>query len=136
MARHVRTSPTTYSVLIKSPNISQLNLAAHYTRLIARWPIDALRPENRQFQRLLENRLRATNDTAAVDGNDLSKQANAAYLLLDDVLSKRYPLSDKLMKPASRPTLYEELDQELQEGPRRGMMSYIWKRITGMVRRQ
>lgn len=114
----------------------QQNVAAHYTRLIARWPVDKLRPENLHFQRLLQARLKSANDGSSGEAADLSKQANAAYLLLDNTISSRFPLSNKIMKPDSRPTLYEELDRELEEGPQRRFFAHIWKRLTATIRRQ
>ena len=103
------------------------NLAAHYTRLLTRWPKDLLRPEERHFQRLLQSRIRDPS-------SQTSTEANAGYLLLDNTFTTRYHLSDKIMKPASDPGHYERLAREIEEGPKRGVLDRVWKRVSGMIR--
>lgn len=108
----------------------QQNLAAHYTRLLRRWPIDRLRPEERTFQRLLQNRISSPpQDTAAAE-----QECNAAYLLLDNTLTKRFPLSDKTLKPASDPEHYVRIEREVQELPDRGFLGRMMRKLQGMVR--
>lgn len=113
-------------------NIQKANIAAHYTRLLRRWPTDRLRPEERTFQRLLQNRIQhPAQDTTAAE-----KECNAAYLLLDNTFTKRFPLSDKIMKPASDPGYYARVEQEVHELPSRSWMGRMAKKLQGMVRFQ
>lgn len=101
------------------------NLTAHYTRLLRLWPVDRLRPTERHFQRLLENRTQHPRSEAEV---------NAAYLLIDNSISNQFKLSDKTMKPASDPMHYENLSREIDEAPDRGWFGRVMKRLGGMVR--
>lgn len=106
--------------------------AAHYTRLLRRWPIDRLRPEERTFQRLLQNRIHnPPQDTAAAE-----RECNAAYLLLDNALSKRFPLGQKVLKPVSDPEHYVRIGREVEELPDRGFVGRMMKKLQGMVRMQ
>lgn len=107
-------------------------MLAHFTRILARWPVDRLRPETQHFQRLLQNRI----DNASADSTDVHarKEANAAYLLLDDTFAKKFPLSEKIMRPASQPEHYEALGKRLEEAPNLTFVDRVVKRLKGMVR--
>ena len=62
------------------------------------------------------------------------REMNATQLLLDNALTKRYPLGDATMKPASDPEHYVRIRKEVEEAPDRTFMQRIWKRISGSVR--
>ena len=46
----------------------------------------------------------------------------------------QYPLSDRIMKPASNPAYYEDLVKELDAAPGRSRWKAIWNRWKGIVR--
>lgn len=92
--------------------------------------MDRLRPEEQQFQRLLKNRIRA----APTPSRDETKEVNAAYLLLDNAFTKRYPVSTRLMEPESNPNHYKALAKELDELPDRTWFGNLAKRLQNMVR--
>ena len=112
------------------------NLINHYTRLLTRWPIDRLRPEERHFQRLLQSRIATEESPSSPSTTSTSSAAevNAAYLLLDDTFQKQFRLSDRMMKPASDPQHYQNLAKELEEIPDRSWLGRLVKRVQGMVR--
>ncbi|KAK3072706.1 hypothetical protein LTR53_006327 [Teratosphaeriaceae sp. CCFEE 6253] len=103
-------------------------LTQHYTRLLTRWPVDRLRPDERSFQHLLRQRIQTPPTAVAA----AEKEVNAAYLLLDNTYTKQYPLPSSLMEPASNPTMYVDLKRELVEAPDRTWWGNFKKRITGM----
>ena len=105
-------------------------ISNHYTRLLRLWPADRLRPEERQFQRLLQSRIQNPPQPY----RDEAKEVNAAYLLLDNTFGKQFPLSEKMMRPASDPGHYERLAKEIEEAPDRGFLGQLLKRVQGMVR--
>ena len=118
-------------MLVPSANTTQ-QISQHYSRLLTRWPVDRLRPAERHFQRLLQQRIEA----APAGQRDESREVNAAYVLLDDSLRKRYPLSNSFMHPESKPDHYTALGQELDEAPDRTWFAGWVKRMKNMVRFQ
>ncbi|KAL8789064.1 MAG: hypothetical protein Q9213_001327 [Squamulea squamosa] len=127
----------------------------HFQRALAQWPVDILRPQV-SFQDTMRRRIEKqlgplTTDTALYDPSKESEdtlatplkpndeqaqleQANALYSFLENRYSRKYPLSDRLMKPLSNPGHYENLVKELEEAPKRsffGRLANSWK---GFVR--
>lgn len=113
-------------VLTAAQQISQ-----HYSRLLTRWPVDRLRPAERSFQNVV---LRKRLEAAPSGSGDEKREVNAAYLLLDNALSRQYPLSASTMKPASNPNHYTELEKELNEVPDRTWFGNFMKRMQGLIR--
>jgi cytochrome b pre-mRNA-processing protein 6 len=115
-------------------------IAKQYTRLLALWPKDALRP-SLPFTRAIEHRASpfgvkavessaaapkapsapasATASTPASARNPQLEQAqvNALFSLLENRYSKKYPLSPAVFKPASAPEYYDRLMAEIEAAP-------------------
>ncbi|KAM0716975.1 hypothetical protein Q7P37_006827 [Cladosporium fusiforme] len=108
--------------------MSRQQISQHYSRLLTRWPIDRLRPAERHFQRLLQQRIQA----APAGPRDESREVNAAYLLLDNALHKRHRLSDSIMHPTSNPDHYTALAKELEEAPDRTWFGNWKKRMQNL----
>ena len=128
----------------------------HWTRIIQRWPVDKVRPENVSFQKVMQRRLDklASSTTPNEAANSITsnealvvavppqtwseeremKQVNALDSLLEDRYSKSFPLPQSLRKPASNPTYYDDLMKEMQEAPSRSWLGGIVKRIKGSFR--
>ncbi|KAI4108994.1 MAG: hypothetical protein L6R37_000712 [Teloschistes peruensis] len=129
----------------------------HYERALAQWPVDALRPQI-SFQNVIRGRIEkqlgpASDKETSYDPSKESKdtlvtplkpydekaemeQVNALYSLLENRYAKQYPLSERTMKPLSKPTYYEDFINELEEAPKRSWLErYIhsWK---GFIRWQ
>ncbi|KAL8731651.1 MAG: hypothetical protein Q9181_004238 [Wetmoreana brouardii] len=129
----------------------------HYQRALAQWPVDLLRPQV-SFQDVMRRRTDkqlgpSSTDKASYDPTKESKdtlvtplkaydekaeldQVNALYSLLENRYTKKYPLSDKIMKPLSKPQYYADLIKELEEAPKRswfGRFIHSWK---GFIRWQ
>jgi len=126
LARHV--APFILTTYTRANCIQQLT--QHYTRILNRWPVDLLRPEERSFQHLLRQRIKSPPTDSAV----AEKEVNAAYLLLDNSYTKQFPLPESLMKPASNPSHYTDLARELDEAPSRTWFGNFAKRLKNMVR--
>ncbi|CAK4034882.1 Hypothetical predicted protein [Lecanosticta acicola] len=109
--------------------MSRQRIAAHYSRLLARWPKDQLRPE-KQFSSILQQR----TQKPPVPYRDEEKEVNSAYLLLDNAITKQFPLQEKLLRPASNPEHYEALKRELEELPNRSWLQNFTNRMKRMVR--
>ncbi len=62
------------------------------------------------------------------------EQANVLYTLLEDRYAKEFPLPESLRHPASNPTHYDDLINEMQEAPTRSWLGGFIKRIKGSFR--
>lgn len=71
---------------------------------------------------------------AELDEQKEMKQANALYSLLEDRYSTTFPMPQHFRHPASRPTHYDELLQELEEAPTRGKFTSFVQRLKGRFR--
>ena len=117
------------------PHKSNLTkILKHYTRLLTLWPRDLLRP-NLPFTRAIEHhgtpyglkpspqetsRKTATPVPAPPSPPNPSKeqaQVNALFSLLENRYSKKYALSEGVLKPASAPEHYERLMMEIERAP-------------------
>lgn len=141
-------SPPSLSRNVHTTNKFQ-HIVSHYTRLLARWPKDALRPEKTFQQIILEPRLQAapTASPAGVTSEAISSpsptssyvrnennEVNAAYLLLENSFSKQFRPGKRLMEPMSNPKHYENLRRELEELPNRSLWGNWLQRMKSMVR--
>ncbi|KAI5361320.1 Putative cytochrome B pre-mRNA-processing protein [Septoria linicola] len=129
--------------------MSRQSIISHYTRLLARWPKDALRPEKTFQQVVLEPRLKAAPSAppAGVTAESITNsgststyarnetdEVNAAYLLLENNFSKQFPPGQRLMQPASNPQHYVNLERELAVLPTRSVFGNFVERLKNMVR--
>ncbi|MCJ1405585.1 hypothetical protein MMC11_008813 [Xylographa trunciseda] len=126
----------------------------HYQRALAQWPKDILRPDV-SFQNAMQRRIdrRTTPSTghteASVIANDAlttvptaarfdekaeMEQVNVLYSFLENRYTKKYPLSQNLMKPQSNPTYYENLIKELDEAPTRSWFARQVNKWKGSLR--
>lgn len=71
---------------------------------------------------------------AFTGGRDEAREVNAAYLLTENAFAKQYPLSEAMLRPASVPTHYTDLERELEEAPGRTWWAGVVKRMKGLVR--
>ncbi|KAJ4365735.1 hypothetical protein N0V83_008355 [Neocucurbitaria cava] len=117
-------------------------IAKQYTRLLALWPKDALRP-TLPFTRAIEHRAAPfgvqpitpipqdskTKPSAPAPSNPPpstppnpqleQSQVNALFSLLDDRYSKKYALSPGVLKPTSAPEHYTNLMEEIERAPQK-----------------
>ncbi|KAL8674311.1 MAG: hypothetical protein Q9168_001304 [Polycauliona sp. 1 TL-2023] len=61
-------------------------------------------------------------------------QVNALYSLMENRYAKKYPLSDRLLKPLSNPEYYDNLLKELDEAPKRSFFARLLNSWKGFVR--
>ncbi|KAA6409075.1 MAG: hypothetical protein FRX48_07419 [Lasallia pustulata] len=126
----------------------------HYQRALAQWPVDLLRPEvsfqsamirridkrfdqstTRPQDNVLANGALATVPAAPrLDEKSELEQANVLYSFLENRYARKYPITERLTKPVSNPSYYEDLMTELQEAPRRSWFSSIVNKWRGFLR--
>ncbi|KAH7394097.1 hypothetical protein DE146DRAFT_790413 [Phaeosphaeria sp. MPI-PUGE-AT-0046c] len=130
---------SSYSTSLKPFKAHCDKIAKHYTRLLTLWPKDAFRP-NLPFTRAIEQRgqpyglkpLEPTQDVPkaqphaatpapASPPNPQAEQAqvNALYSLLESRYTKKFPLSDGLLRPTAAPEHYDLLMAEIARAPQR-----------------
>ncbi|KAJ9666018.1 hypothetical protein H2201_003929 [Coniosporium apollinis] len=129
------------------------NIAKHYARIISLWPKDLLRPTV-SFQAALQKRIpqdpassssSSTHPTppreasvplskSPIDPKAEERNINALYSLLDNRYSKKYPVSDSLLKPKSNPTYYDDLIRELEQAPDRNWFQRTLNKWKGFLR--
>ncbi|MCJ1295115.1 hypothetical protein MMC34_006676 [Xylographa carneopallida] len=126
----------------------------HYQRALAQWPKDILRPDvsfQTAMQRRIDRRIASSteNSQAKVIANDAlttvptparfdekaeMEQANVLYSFLENRYTKKYPLSEHLMKPQSYPQYYDNLVKELDEAPTRSWLQRQINKWKGSLR--
>ncbi|KAK5008782.1 hypothetical protein LTR28_003516, partial [Elasticomyces elasticus] len=126
-------------------------ISKHYARILSQWPVDKLRPEVISFQTLLRKRIDAapvpqivqentaqaiaTTPSSKIDASREMEEVNALYSLLEDRYSKKYPLSRRMMQPASIPTYYADFAREVEAMPNRSWLGNTivrWKKYIRM----
>ncbi|KAI4226713.1 MAG: hypothetical protein L6R36_002968 [Xanthoria steineri] len=127
----------------------------HFQKVLAQWPLDILRPQL-SFQDVMRRRIDkqlgpSTADETTYDPAKESKdtlvthlkpydeqaqlqQVNVLYSFMENRYAKRYPLSNRLMKPLSNPEYYENLVKELEEAPKRSFFGRLLNSWKGFVR--
>ncbi|KAH8724605.1 hypothetical protein GQ44DRAFT_682987 [Phaeosphaeriaceae sp. PMI808] len=117
--------------------MSKTLITKHYTRLLALWPKDALRP-NLPFTRTIEHRAlpygRLNSEPRPEDAQSKPTstppltppnpqfhhaQINALYSLLEDRYTTKHQLSPAVLKPASSPDHYDRLMAEIERAPKK-----------------
>lgn len=116
-------------------------IAKQYTRLLTLWPKDAFRP-GLPFTRAIERRGQPyglkplepaegapkpkarpppATPAPASPPNPQAEQAqvNALYSLLENRYSKKFPLSEDVLKPTAAPEHYDLLMAEIERAPQR-----------------
>ncbi|KAG2185950.1 hypothetical protein INT43_002388 [Umbelopsis isabellina] len=92
------------------------SLYRSYLRLISEWPVDRVRP-NRDMKKVLTARVQEMfrqTDNAQVDIQEARRQLDALERLLSNEFKEKYPLSDKIVSPASNPNYYSRLVASLE----------------------
>ncbi|ELR06198.1 hypothetical protein GMDG_07853 [Pseudogymnoascus destructans 20631-21] len=115
----------------------------HLVRALSLWPKDRLRPDC-QLQDILLARANKTfipaasasgAPTPAINERAELENANALYSLLDNRYALRYqPRKNLLMRPASNPDHYNDIIEEIDAAPSRGMWGRIRNRLSGLLR--
>ncbi|KAL8933236.1 MAG: hypothetical protein Q9216_006459 [Gyalolechia sp. 2 TL-2023] len=134
---------------------AKLIVYRHWQRALAQWPVDLLRPQI-SFQEIMRRRLdkqfgpsdtkgvsydpaKESKDTLAtplkpINENAELEQVNVLYSFLENRYQKKYPLSNRLMKPLSDPEHYEKLVKELEAAPKRSWLGRLLNQWKGKVR--
>ncbi|KAL8659315.1 MAG: hypothetical protein Q9226_000488 [Calogaya cf. arnoldii] len=113
----------------------------HFQRVLAQWPVDILRPQV-SFQVVMRRRVdkilghSSTGETTYDPRKEQAQleQVNVLYSFMENRYAKKYPLSDRLLKPLSNPEYYENLVKELEEAPKRSFFARLLNSWKGFVR--
>ncbi|KAL8912835.1 MAG: hypothetical protein Q9171_002213 [Xanthocarpia ochracea] len=127
----------------------------HFQRVLTQWPVDTLRPQV-SFQNAMRRRIDkqlgpSTTDNTSYDPANESKdtlvtplepyneeeqleQVNVLYSFIENRYAKKYPLSNRLLKPLSNPEYYENLVKELEEAPKRSFFGRLLNSWKGFIR--
>ncbi|OBZ84849.1 hypothetical protein A0J61_07101 [Choanephora cucurbitarum] len=86
-----------------------------YMRIVRDWPEDKVRP-NRGMKQVLEKRVEETFRTAHPDIHleKAKKELESLELLLENTFKEKYPISEKILTPASNPNYYSKLISSLE----------------------
>lgn len=127
---------------IATPSADIVQITKQYTRLLALWPKDALRP-NLPFTRAIEHHGKpfgvqpitptpeegakpqapasTTPAASSPPANPKLEQAqvNALFSLLENRYSTKYALSPGVLKPTSAPEHYTRLMEEIERAPQK-----------------
>ncbi|KAG8158234.1 hypothetical protein KVR01_011995 [Diaporthe batatas] len=118
-----------------------------YTKALAAWPKDPLRPTC-QLQDVLSRRLAGSNRFPGPDDNNTPETAAAAQVnAVLSLLSNRYlttypadPTPDSatggMLRPRSNPTYYDDLVRDLDAAPTRSWAQRVGLKLRGMFRWQ
>ncbi|KAI5854653.1 hypothetical protein BZA05DRAFT_392161 [Tricharina praecox] len=134
-------------------------LYKQYCAIIARWPIDPLRP-SLNFSTALRARVThyfgthadpdstlPSQNTNAVtapstphpqaekfDAVTVKREINALAGLLEDRFMKQYPLAENMLKPKGNPDYYDKLMRELDAAPERSWLGTKMNAWKGWIR--
>ncbi|KAI8137363.1 hypothetical protein BJV82DRAFT_635600 [Fennellomyces sp. T-0311] len=89
-------------------------LYRNYLRLVRDWPADKVRPR-RDMKQVLAQRVEETfrrpleDDNVPLNMTEAKQELEALEKLLNNEFKNKYPLSDKILSPASNPNYYTRL---------------------------
>jgi cytochrome b pre-mRNA-processing protein 6 len=103
-------------VMTSKSTIQQLY--RQFLRLADRWPNDPLRPKANfrvTLRQTIKDRFREPIDSNTLQTRlqQAKEQLKALELILNNTYKEAYPLSKRILRPASNPTYYEKLLSEL-----------------------
>ncbi|KAF8424114.1 hypothetical protein EV426DRAFT_600631 [Tirmania nivea] len=114
------------------------NARAALLRLSKLWPPDPLRPDL-SFSNFLAARAETFAATPspppdAFGRSSLDVQVKALEELTTGKFAKKYPLSDKTLRPPAMPDYYERLVREMEEAPQRSWLQRMLNSWKGYIR--
>ncbi|EYE91138.1 ubiquinol-cytochrome c reductase complex assembly factor 2 [Aspergillus ruber CBS 135680] len=132
---------------MSKPPVRPQTLQTRISHLLSHWPSDPVRPASVSVQTYLQTRVsQASTQNAAASQQqqhlpqnqqpqEMSEASlNALSSLLEDRYTRRYPLSQKLRRPASSPDHYDNVVREFEEAPERDWFGRLGKRLKGLLR--
>ncbi|CAI7580196.1 hypothetical protein PCG10_007929 [Penicillium crustosum] len=117
--------------MAKTPTLSPRSLQSRLTHLLKHWPSDAVRPASVSVQSYIESRLQPTDKSSQAISES---SVNALESLLNNRYARKYPMPEKLRRPASNPDHYDNVVREFAEAPNRDWFGRLKKRLAGIIR--
>ncbi|CAO3702173.1 hypothetical protein G6F56_008820 [Rhizopus delemar] len=80
-----------------------------FLKVVEKWPVDKVRP-NRDLKQIITTRVEESfRNENTVDIAQAEKQLFALEKMLNNEFKNKYPLSEKILVPASNPNYYSKL---------------------------
>ncbi|KAJ5138512.1 uncharacterized protein N7515_003360 [Penicillium bovifimosum] len=115
----------------RTPTLNPSSLQSRLNHLLKHWPTDAVRPASVSVQSYIQTRLQpADKSTPAISEASVS----ALESLLNNRYARKYPMPEKLRRPASNPDHYDNVVREFAEAPNRDWFGRLRKRLAGIIR--
>ncbi|KAH0537456.1 hypothetical protein FGG08_005764 [Glutinoglossum americanum] len=121
-----------------------MSSSKHILRILTNWPTSALRPDLSFNSSMLARYLpQSQSPPPPLPPNSSSlppapapsdRQINALCTLLENRYAKEYPVSDAFLRPAFKPTYYEDLLREIEVAPTRSWFGRMVNRWKGFLR--
>ncbi|KAG0159859.1 Cytochrome B pre-mRNA-processing protein 6 [Penicillium digitatum] len=116
--------------MAKTPTLSPRSLQSRLTHVLKHWPSDAVRPASVSVQSYIQSRLQTANKSSPISESSV----NALESLLNNRYARKYPMPEKLRRPASNPDHYDNVVREFAEAPNRDWFGRVKKRLAGIIR--
>ncbi|CAG8906349.1 unnamed protein product [Penicillium egyptiacum] len=117
--------------MAKTLTLNPRSLQSRLTHILKHWPSDPVRPASVSVQSYIQSRLQpADKSSPAVS----ESSTNALESLLNNRYARKYPMPEKLRRPASNPDHYDNVVREFAEAPNRDWLGRLRKRLAGIIR--
>ncbi|RCH89852.1 hypothetical protein CU098_008544 [Rhizopus stolonifer] len=91
-----------------------LSLYRSYLRIVKEWPEDKIRP-SRGMKQLLDKKVKDQFRLQhTIDYSKTQQEMKALDYLLDNKFQEKYPISEKILMPATNPNYYSKLISSLE----------------------
>ncbi|KAJ6189548.1 hypothetical protein N7519_004456 [Penicillium mononematosum] len=114
----------------KTPTLNPRSLQSRLDHILKHWPSDAVRPASVSVQNYIQSGLQADKSSPAIS----ESSTNALESLLNNRYARKYPMPEKLRRPASNPDHYDNVVREFAEAPNRDWLGRLRKRLAGIIR--
>lgn len=90
-----------------------------------------MRPASVSVQAYIQSRIESADKTRPAISES---SASALESLLNNRYARKYPMPEKLRRPASNPDHYDNVVREFAEAPNRDWLGRLRKRLAGIIR--
>ncbi|OQE13423.1 hypothetical protein PENFLA_c048G09028 [Penicillium flavigenum] len=115
----------------KTPTLNPRSLQSRLNHILKHWPSDAVRPASVSVQNYIQSRLQPADKSSPAISES---STNALESLLNNRYARKYPMPEKLRRPASNPDHYDNVVREFAEAPNRDWLGRLRKRLAGIIR--
>ncbi|CAG8129650.1 unnamed protein product [Penicillium olsonii] len=131
LCRHQPHYSLTLPFTMSKTTINPRSIQSRLTHILNHWPSDAVRPASVSVQTYIQSRLQSASKSSPEISETSTKALEA---LLGNRFAAKYPLPQKLRRPASNPEHYDNVVREFAEAPNRDWFGRLKKRMAGIIR--